>query len=87
MALNFPNISRSWDRSRACVRFWGHDGVIEVAFLVAADALLTLEPATVDDEAGWLWAFDAHRDRVLKVAEKAYSKAGHASYTLGPSDF
>lgn len=87
MALNFPNISRSYDRSRDCVRFWGHDGVIEVSFLVASDALLTLEPETANDEAGWLWAFDAHRDRVLKAAEKAYSKAGHASYTLKRSDF
>lgn len=87
MALNFPNASRSYDRSRDCVRFWGHDGVVEVAFMVAADALLALEPATVDDESGWLHAFDVHRDKVLTVAEKAYSKAGHASYTLGPSDF
>ena len=31
--LKFPNASRSYDPTRHCVRFWGHDGALEIRSL------------------------------------------------------
>jgi hypothetical protein len=39
MALNFLNQSRSYDATLRAVRFWGHDGAMEVSFYVNEDAL------------------------------------------------
>src|SRR5436309_8177439 len=30
MTLNFPNASRSYDPAEGFIRFWGHDGALEV---------------------------------------------------------
>ena len=68
MALMFPNPSRSYDATRRAVRFWGHDSAMEWSFFVTEDALKSVNPAMVQDEAGMLGAFDSHRERVWAAA-------------------
>jgi len=36
MTLQFPNHSRSYDRTRQAVRFWGYDTSIEYSFFVTS---------------------------------------------------
>ena len=62
MALSFPNRSRSYDATRRAVRFWGHDSVIEYAFLISGEALKRARPAARLDQSGLLSVFDANRD-------------------------
>lgn len=64
MALNFPNASRSYDERRGCVRFWGYDSSLEIAFFVDVAALQQLSPSTPDEEDGYLTAFDAALERI-----------------------
>jgi hypothetical protein len=87
MTLHFPNESRSYDASRHCVRFWGHDGAREISFLVEEDALCRMSPNTSRHEAGLLRAFDHNRDRILQAAGKVYSRRGKSFYNLAASDF
>jgi len=44
VTLQFPNHSRSYDRTRQAVRFWGYDTSIEYSFFVTVDALERVEP-------------------------------------------
>jgi hypothetical protein len=85
--LNFPNASRSYDATRHCVRFWGHDGALEVSFFVEEEAVFRIAPATRHNEAGILESFDSNRDQILKVARKIYSGQRQGSYALNASDF
>ena len=87
MTLNFPNPSRSYDARRRVVRFWGHDGALEVCFCVEQGAFTRLSPDAKLDEAGFLKAFDRFRDRILAVAARVYSRGRADSYTLLTSDF
>ncbi len=50
--LNFPNISRSYDATRRCVRFWGHDGALEVSFFVEEAAVYRIAPETRHNQDG-----------------------------------
>jgi hypothetical protein len=68
MPLNFPNHSRSYDRTRQAVRFWGYDTSIEYSFFVTVDALEMVEPHLRRDEEGFLSAFDANRDLIFQTA-------------------
>jgi hypothetical protein len=85
--LKFPNASRSYDPTRHCVRFWGHDGALEIPFFVAEDALLQLTPRAARGEASLLAAFDQHRERIVRAALKAYGGRRKGSYELTASDF
>jgi Protein of unknown function (DUF1488) len=85
--LNFPNESRSYDASRRCVRFWGHDGAIEVSFFVEEAALYQIEPGMRHNQDALLQSFDTNRERILMVARKVYSGRRQGSYALIPSDF
>ena len=89
MALNFPNFSRSYDTAGNRIRFWGHDGAIEVAFFLELGALLLLFPDTPNVESRILTAFDGARERVLEAAGKLYysSRRRRAFYVLAASDF
>jgi Protein of unknown function (DUF1488) len=87
MTLNFPNRSRSYDATLRAVRFWGHDGAMEVSFYVNEDALKRIEPGLRSDEAGILGAFDLHRDLIHKAAAKVYRRGRKGSYELIPADF
>jgi len=89
MRLSFPNPSRSFDETRSCVCFWGYDSAIEVSFFVGADALKRLCPEMSGAETGFLNAFDAARNRIHEVANKAYvgGSKGTYGYTLSADDF
>jgi len=86
VALNFPNLSRSFDASRLRVRFWGHDASFEVSFFIAVEALWLVDPDATADEEGMLGAFDLYRDRIFAAAERAYRRDRRDSYTLSASD-
>jgi Protein of unknown function (DUF1488) len=85
--LNFPNETRSYDSTRSCVRFWGHDGALEVSFSVEEAALLRMAPETRHNEISVLQSFDTNRSRILKVARAAYSRRRKGNYALIASDF
>lgn len=86
MALNFPNASRSYDERRDLVRFWGYDEALEIAFFVDVKALRTLNPSMMNDEAGYLTAFDAVLERIHASARKVYSKRDEDAYLIKESD-
>jgi Protein of unknown function (DUF1488) len=87
MSLSFPNLSRSYDATLRAVRFWGHDGPMEAAFFVNEEALKTIQPGVLTDEAGLLSAFDAHRALIHAAATKVYKRGRKGSYELMPADF
>lgn len=88
MKLNFPNPARSFEVSSNCVRFWGYDSAIEVAFLVHGDALEKLCPGTSRAEDDLLDAFDKVRGQIHEAAENIYaaSKQGVYSFHLTAKD-
>ena len=86
MTLMFPNQSRSYDATRRAVRFWGHDSAMEWSFFGTEDALKRVHPALAPGEAGLLDAFDAHRERILAAASRAYAHGRKGSYELGAKD-
>ena len=85
--IDFPNLSRSYDRTRRAVRFWGYDSAIEASFFINDDALTKLQPDASLDEAGFLSAFDAHRDLIITAAAKKYRRNSKGSYELIADDF
>ena len=85
--LNFPNVSRSYDATRRCVRFWGYDGALEVSFFVEEAALFRIAPETRHNQAAVLQSFDSNRERIINVARKVYSSRRQGSYALIASDF
>jgi hypothetical protein len=87
MSLNFPNRSRSYDVTLRAVRFWGHDGPMEVSFFVAEEALKRIQPGMPPDEAGLLSAFDSHCVLIHAAATKVYKRGRKGSYELNAADF
>lgn len=87
MTLQFPNHSRSYDRTRQAVRFWGYDTSIEYSFFVTVDALQRVEPHLRRDEEGFLDAFDANRDLICQTAAALYSRGRKGRYELVGADF
>jgi hypothetical protein len=87
MTLRFPNASRSYDETKRCVSFWGHDSTIEVAFQMDEDALRGLSPQMDYSERSFLTVFDANRDEIERVAGKAYAKRRQSYHRLMASDF
>ena len=85
--IEFPNHSRSYDRTRRAVRFWGYDSAIEVSFFINEDALTILQPDANLDEDGFLNAFDTNRDAICAVAAKKYVRNSKGSYELVAADF
>jgi hypothetical protein len=86
MTIEFPNLSRRYDATRHCVRL-GYDGALERPFFVEEDALRSLDALAPKSEAALLVTFDRHRERICKVAAKAYGKRSEGSYTLTVADF
>ena len=86
MSLSFPNQSRSYDATLRAVRFWGHDGAMEVSFFVNEDALKRIEPSMRSDESGLLTAFDSHRPLIYAVATKVYRRSRKGAYELTAAD-
>jgi hypothetical protein len=87
MALLFPNVSRSFDATRGCVRFSGYDRTREVLFFVEQDAIREVDGTALTNSDALLSAYDRHRDRTCKAATKAYGKRDEGSYTLTSADF
>lgn len=87
MVLNFPNVSRSYDENRKCVRFWGYDGAFEISFFVDIEALSKLQSLPRLDEAAILAAFDRCRARIVDVAAGMYRGRRSNSYRLVAADF
>jgi len=87
MTLEFPNLSRSFDTTRGCVRFSGYDHTREVAFFIEEDAIRGLDGGVLSNSEALLFAFDRNRDRICKAAGKAYGQRREGSYTLKPADF
>jgi len=87
MTLNFPNPSRAYDATRRAVRFWGHDSAMEASFFVTEEALRRVAPGMAADEAGFLAAFDAHRDEIVAAAAKVYTRGHKGSYDVVAADF
>ena len=84
--LSFPNQSRSYDARQHWVRFWAYDQALEIPFFVEADALCHIDPKATKDEPGLLNAFDLHRSRIFKAADRVYSRRRRGLYTLVASD-
>jgi hypothetical protein len=87
MALKFPNHSRSYDRTRQAVRFWGYDTSIEYSFFVTVGALERVEPHLRRDEEGFLSVFDANRDLIFRTAAEVHSRDRKTRYELVGADF
>ena len=85
--IEFPNLSRSYDRTRRAVRFWGHDSAIEISFFINEDALKRIQPDIGCDEPGFLRAFDSNRDLICAAAAKVYVRGSRGSYDLVPANF
>jgi hypothetical protein len=87
MPLIFPNQSRSYDRTRDAVRFWGYQSAMEFAFFVTTGALRKVQPDMQPDESGFLDAFDANRDRICAIAAVVHARGRKQSYELVTADF
>jgi hypothetical protein len=87
MALNFPNLSRSYDADRRLVRFWAYDSAMEVPILIKESALQKLNPSTPSDEAALLATFDAHRDRINAVVTKLHASDRQSFHILEATHF
>lgn len=79
--IEFPNHSRSYDRTRRAVHFWGYDSAIEASFFIEEDALRRLRPGC-HDERGFLDVFDCNRDVICAAAAKVYVRGSRGSYDL-----
>lgn len=87
MTLTFPNRSRSYDEAGRRIRFVGHDGMFQISFSVAADAMAKMQPATTADEAGYLATFDTESNSIHDVAARAYGRTRKSVYVLTAADF
>jgi hypothetical protein len=87
MSLSFPNPSRSYDVAGQRVRFHGHDGMFEIAFLVDVKAFAEAAAEMAPSEADCLAAFDAARSSIYDVARKVYSHRRKNLCLLTPADF
>src|SRR5271166_251741 len=85
--IEFPNHSRSYDRTRRAVRFWGHDSSIEASFFINEDALKRIQPDAQVNESGFLNAFDSNRDLICAAAAKVYVRGSRGSYDLVAANF
>jgi hypothetical protein len=85
--IGFPNHSRSYDRTRRAVRFWGHDSAIEASFFISDEAITRLQPDVRLDELSLLKAFDSHRDLICAAAARVYIRGARGSYDLVAANF
>jgi len=85
--IEFPNYSRSYDRTRHAVRFWGYDSAMEASFFIDDAALRRIQPNTRLDESGFLNTFDSNRDLICAAAAKVYVRGSRGSYDLDANDF
>ena len=87
MTVNFPNASRSYDSAHRVIHFWGYDRSMEKSFSVTTEALRRIDPTIPANEAGFLGAFDRHRERIYATALKIYGLGRTGSYELVAANF
>ncbi|RWM13153.1 MAG: DUF1488 domain-containing protein [Mesorhizobium sp.] len=87
MSLTFPNRSRSYDEAGKRIRFVGHDGMFQISFSVATDAISKAESGTSTAEATYLAAFDTASSSIHDVARNAYDRTRKSIYVLTAADF
>ena len=87
MSLTFPNPSRSYDEAGKRIRFVGHDGMFQISFSVAADAISQAPSGTATAEATYLAAFDTASRSIHYIASKAYARTRKSIYVLTAADF
>jgi hypothetical protein len=87
MTLQFPNLSRSFDTTRGCVRFSGYDRTREVPFFIEEDAIRGVDGGALANSEALLSAFDRNRERICKAASKIYGQRQEGSYTVKMADF
>jgi hypothetical protein len=85
--IDFPNHSRSYDRTRHAVRFWGHDSAIEASFFISEDALRRIQPDARPEASSLLNAFDSNRDLICAAAARIYVRGSRGSYDLVAANF
>ena len=85
--LSFPNASRSYNSGRRCIRFWGHDGALEISFFMDEAALVQIAIGTPKGESALLESFDLNRERILVAARNVYGRRRQGSYELASTDF
>ena len=85
--IEFPNRSRSYDRTRRAVRVWGYDSAIEASFFIGEDALKRIQPDVYSNELSFLNAFDCNRDLICAAAAKVYVRGSRGSYDLVAANF
>jgi hypothetical protein len=87
LMIDFPNHSRSYDKTRRAVRFWGYDSAIEASFFINEEALRRIQPDARPNESGFLNAFDSNRDLICAAATKVYVRGSRGSYDLVAANF
>jgi hypothetical protein len=73
MCLHFPNNSRNYNAAKNTVTFWGSDRALELTFVVDRMVLIKMA-GEISNEAGFLAAFDTHREAIEKAGARAYSR-------------
>jgi len=86
MALDFLNDARSYDPSRQCVSFWGHDSAFEVTFRLDHAALSRFAGQESLSEPIALQAFDANLVRIRNAARKLYKGPQKRYWELSVND-
>lgn len=87
MTLAFPNKTRNIDGNSSSVRFTGYDGLILIDFSISTSTLDKLDIGNSVARKNYLTVFDALRDKIEKVAIKAYSRGKKPQYNLGSGLF
>jgi hypothetical protein len=87
VSVSFPNHSRSYDATRRAVRFWGYESSMEWSFYMTEDALRQVRPGIEPDEAGFLSAFDANREKIYAAAARVHARGRKGHYDLLARDF
>ncbi|CAH2396183.1 MULTISPECIES: DUF1488 domain-containing protein [Mesorhizobium] len=87
MSLTFPNRSRSYDEAGKRIRFVGHDGMFQISFSVATDAISKAPSEAPTAEATYLAAFDTASSSIHEIARNAYARTRKSIYVLTAADF
>jgi len=87
MALTFPNRSRSYDAAGQRIRFLGYDGMFQISFFIAIEALAKLTSKASTAEADHLALSDAARASIYGVAQKTYARGRKNMHVLTSADF
>jgi len=83
MFLNSLNATRSYHEGGYFIRFFGHDGLTEIAFKVDATAL----SATSHDEIEILAVFNKLREKIHSLAREVHWHGKKLYYALTASYF